>query len=81
VWLRHHSWYVNPYHPSEFQNVLTSEQDIIVSGLTRATKRLFRSRYTWQLLELVQLKEASDGGREVIEPIIDTPIHQKTPTL
>ena len=34
-----------------------------------------------QLLELVQLKEASDGGREVIEPIIDTPIHQKTPTL
>jgi stearoyl-CoA desaturase (delta-9 desaturase) len=64
-----------------FCYVLTPKQDIIVSGLTRAIKRPFRSKYTWQLLELVQLKEASDGGREAIELIIDTQIHQKTLTL
>lgn len=64
-----------------FRCILTPKQDIIVSGHTHATKRLSRSRYTWQPLEPVLLKGVSDGGREAIEPIIDTQIHQKTPTL
>lgn len=64
-----------------FHCILTSKQDITVSGHIHATKRPFHSRYIWQLLELVLLKEVSDGGQEAIEPITDTQIHQKTLTL
>jgi hypothetical protein len=81
VWLGHHCRYVERHGTAKPLRYTDNKQDIIASGLTHAIRRPFPSKYTWRLQEQVLPKEVSDGGPEVIEPIIDTQIHQRTHTL